>query len=232
MMINNLVHELPRVQKVLQMVSSLNGKVERVVDLGCGNGEITVIFKQKLGAKEVYGVDIDEKAILLAERRGIKVYRVNLNENKLPFSDEFFDLAVSLEVIEHLINPDNMLRESYRVLKGGGYLLISTPNLASWINRAILLLGYQPYNVEVSTEIIPGVPYRGVTTDKPAGHIRAFTLKALKEFLKHNGFRIAEIAGAPGVYPKNRFFRQLDRLFSLRASLARRLIILAVKEST
>lgn len=95
MMINNLVHELPRVQKVLQMVSSLNGKVKRVVDLGCGNGEITVIFKQKLGAKEVYGVDIDEKAILLAERRGIKVYRVNLNENKLPFSDEFFDLAVS-----------------------------------------------------------------------------------------------------------------------------------------
>lgn len=219
----------PRVDKAIQLASNLVSKVERMIDLGCGNGGITPLLKEKLEAKNVYGVDIDEEAIFVARQRGVKAYLLNLSEDKLPFPDEYFDLAISFEVIEHLVNPDNMLKEAYRVLRRGGYLLISTPNLASWVNRLVLLLGYQPYNVEVSTETMIGVPIRkGVFAD-PAGHIRAFTLRALKRALEHYGFHIVKAFGAPGVNPKNRFFRLLDRLFSLRASLARRLLVLAVK---
>jgi len=217
------------VDRALQLASNLIRKVERMIDLGCNNGGITQMFKEKLGVKEVYGVDIDEEAIFVAKQRGVKAYCLNLSEDKLPFPDEYFDLAISFEVIEHLMNPDNMLREANRVLKKGGILLVSTPNLASWVNRIFFLFGYQLYNVEVSTEIIAGVPYMKGVFEKPTGHIRAFTLKALKQLLKHHGFQTIKAIGSPGVNPKNRFFKLLDRLFSLRCSLARRLIVLAVK---
>jgi len=220
---------LPRVDKALQMVSKLAGKIKRMIDLGCGDGEITLMFKEELKAREVYGVDIDEQAVALARKRGIEAYIADLSKDSLPFPNEFFDLVLSLEVIEHLANPDNMLKEAYRVLRKGGYLLISTPNLASWINRLLLLLGYQPYNVEVSTEAVIGVLYSKGVFGSPAGHIRAFTLRALKGILTRYGFRIMKTSGAPGVDPKNCIFRLLDKMFSMKASLARRLIILAVK---
>ena len=105
--------------------------------------------------------------------------------------------------------------------------LISTPNLASWANRIVMLLGYQPYNVEVSTEILAGVPWRAYGFATPSGHIRAYTLRALKEVLLHHGFKIVKIRGAPGVHPRK--LALLDELFSKKASLARRLIVLATK---
>lgn len=216
-------------RKALQIVSRCAGRVERIVDLGCGNGDITLMFKEELGTREVYGVDFNERMVQLAGQRGIEAYCLDLNEDILPFPDGFADIAFSLEVIEHLINPDNMLKEAHRVLRRGGYLLISTPNLSSWVNRVLFLFGYQPYNVEVSTETIVGVAYKKGIFGGHAGHIRAFTLRALKELLKHHGFRVVKVFGASGVNPKNCFFRLLDRLFSLRASLARRLIILAIK---
>lgn len=219
----------PRVNKAIQLASNLVSKVERMIDLGCGNGGISLLFKENLGAKDVYGVDIDEGAIFVARQRGVKAYLLNLSEDKLPFPDEHFDLAISFEVIEHLVNPDNMLKEANRVLKKRGILLIGTPNLASWVNRIFFLVGYQPYNVEVSTEIIVGVPYKKGVFEKPPGHLRAFTLRALKEILEHYSFHIVKASGAPGVNPKNHIFRLLDRLFSLRCSLSRRLIVLAVK---
>jgi len=135
--------------------------------------------------------------------------------------------VTALEVIEHLVNPDNMLREAHRILKNHGYLLLTTPNLASWVNRLVMLLGYQPYNCEVSTEIIAGVPWKARTFAKPAGHIRPFTLEALKEVLAYHGFKIIHVKVAPGVEPRE--LRIIDTIFSLRPSLARRLIILARK---
>ena len=223
------MRSLPRALCALRMVADAVGEAERILDLGCSDGEITLSFGEKLKTRELYGVDIREEAILAASRRGVKACKLDLSNENLPFPDEFFDLVISLEVIEHLVNPDRMLREAYRVLKRGEHLLISTPNLASWVNRATLLLGYQPYNVEVSTETVAGVPYRKGVFGAPSGHIRAFTLRALKELLEYHGFKVVKAAGSSDIHPKNFLFKLLDRLFSLKASLARRLIILAVK---
>jgi SAM-dependent methyltransferase len=120
-----------------------------------------------------------------------------------------------------------LLREARRVLRSGGRLVISTPKLASWINRVVLLLGYQPYNAEVSTEIVVGVPWRTRTFSKPSGHIRTFTLRALRELLQYHGFTAAKVRGAPGVEPWE--LAPLDKLFSKIPSLARRIVVLARK---
>lgn len=207
----------------------LEGKVKRLLDLGCKDGKVTCRLREMLKVDEVYGVDIDGEALLATKQRGIRTSRVDLNEDKLPFPDGFFDLVTCLEVIEHLLDPDNMLKEVHRVVREGGWLLVSTPNLASWTNRLSILLGYQPYNVEVSTEIVAGVPYRKGVFGTPAGHIRAFTFRALKNLLDHHGFRIAKVAGYPGVNPKNSVFRLVDKILSLRHTLARRLLVLAAR---
>jgi len=197
------------------------------LDLGCGDGSLTIEVAKAVEAKEIYCIDIDARALSVAGARGAKTFLLDLSKDKIPLPDNSVDLATSFEVIEHLINPDNMLKEVYRVLKFNGYLLISTPNLASWVNRLILLFGYQPYNCEVSTEIVAGVPWKSRTFAKPSGHIRPFTLRALKELLAHHGFEVVRAKGAPGVEPRE--LRALDSLLSLRPSLARRLVVLARK---
>lgn len=57
-----------------------------------------------------------------------------------------------LRVIEHLINPDNAISEAYRVLKPGGFLIIATPNQASWVNRVLLLFGHPILGIDLSTK--------------------------------------------------------------------------------
>ena len=151
---------------------------------------------------------------------------LDISKDKLPFQGNSIDLITAFEIIEHLINPDHMLREAYRVLRKGGYLLLSTPNLASWANRIAMLLGYQPYNVETSTEIYAGVliKWKGL---RPIGHIRAYTLKALKELLDYHKFKIIKVKGTYDIVPK--WILPIDRMLSFKASLARRIIFLAKK---
>ncbi|MGC9108445.1 MAG: class I SAM-dependent methyltransferase [Infirmifilum sp.] len=58
-------------------------------------------------------------------------FKADLSRDSIPLPDERVDLVLALEFIEHLVNPDHMLREARRVLRSGGSLVISTPNLAS-----------------------------------------------------------------------------------------------------
>jgi len=97
---------------------------------------------------------------------GIKTFHCDLSRDPISLPSESIDLITALEVIEHLVNTDHVLREVYRVLKKGGHFLITTPNLAGWINRITILFGYQPYNTEVSTEILAGAPWKTYSSTK------------------------------------------------------------------
>jgi len=216
-----------RVDAVSRIISERKVKASVYLDIGCNDGSITERMAQMVDAKEVYGVDIDDVALDKAKQRKIKTFKLDLSYDKIPLNNNSVDLVTALELIEHLINPDHMLREVYRVLNSHGQFILSTLNLASYVNRLILLLGYQPYNVEVSTEFLAGVPWKAYTFTKPIGHIRPFTPRALKEVLSYHGFKIVEVRGAPGEEPK--WLGIIDKLFSLRASLARRLIVFAIK---
>jgi len=180
-----------------------------------------------LGVHEVYGIDVDEERLSKAHQKGVSVYRVDLNGEKIPASDESFDLVSSFGVLEHLIYFDNFFRESFRVLRKGGYLLISMPNLGSYINRIALLFGFQPRDVEISRMIsnqgfLPR--YGGTWT----GHIHSATLRAIKQVISKYGFNIIKTGGAKSPYVKSRLIKFLDYLFS-SPSLSRRFIILAQK---
>ncbi|MEM2512589.1 MAG: class I SAM-dependent methyltransferase, partial [Ignisphaera sp.] len=185
--------------------------------------------KEELRAGEVYGVDIDEQAVALARKRGIEAYIADLSKDSLPFPNEFFDLVLSLEVIEHLANPDNMLKEAYRVLRKGGYLLISTPNLGWWINRAVLLLGYQPYLTNCSLYYDVGKFLRPLKTGCTGGHLRLYTFRALKELLEVYKCHIVKVkATTISIVPT--WIRPFDALIAkLRPSLGLNIVMLARK---
>lgn len=218
-----------RAKTSLQLIrkAKKNILLNKVLDVGCGTGFFSSKIKEVARA-EVYGIDFSKKALKHAKGYGIKTKRADLN-SRIPFNNSEFDMVNCGEVIEHMYNPDNLLREIHRVLKPDGYLLITTPNLASWYNRIALLLGIQPFFTEISTEnkrLGYSFLKRFVDNGKPIGHVRIITLKGLKDLLKFHNFKVIEVRGA---YVPFRYIRFFDRFFRNFPSLSSVLIILAKK---
>src|SRR5262249_51796080 len=83
-------------------------------------------------------------ALARARRLGLTVIRAGVDPPGLPFAAESADVVIMSELIEHLVDTDSALDEVFRVLRPGGSLLLSTPNLAAWYNRGLGALGGQP----------------------------------------------------------------------------------------
>ncbi|MBV8089741.1 MAG: class I SAM-dependent methyltransferase [Alphaproteobacteria bacterium] len=119
-----------------------------LLDAGCGTGNETVHLRQQAPGLQIYGVDLSSAALTIAASRpevGLALFYRAALEN-LPFPGEVFDYIASHEVIEHVEDPAEVLREFYRVLKPGGACVIATPNGASlWIEhlrqRGMRLIG-------------------------------------------------------------------------------------------
>ena len=159
----------------------------RFLDLGFGDWRLGSKLVKKVGAREVFGIDID---IRFPDVGGRKSIQGDLN-NPFPVEDEGFDVIIASQIIEHLWNTDGFLREIHRVLKPAGYAIISTPNLASWHNIVYLLFGRQPEPASVSDEMD--------RFEGPA-HRRLFTAPGLTKVLKYHGFRIERMVGS-GYHP-------------------------------
>ncbi len=100
-----------------------------VLDVGCGGGQ-GAHYLARNGAACVVGVDISVEAVAYARDRWIRhnLAFCAMDGAGLAFLDHSFDLVTSIEVIEHLRNPDVYLAEIRRVLKHDGTLMLSTPN--------------------------------------------------------------------------------------------------------
>jgi len=175
------------------------------VDLGCDDGALTLRLAAGARATEVHGVEIVEERARIAEARGIQVTSTDLNE-RLPYSDETFDIVYSNQVIEHLRDTDRFIREIARVLKAGGYAVVSTENLASWHNIASLLAGWQPFSLaNVSHEHgsigNPLAAHRGESFPwKSWEHVRVFAYRGLTDLFSAHGFVVEAIIGS-GYFP-------------------------------
>jgi methionine biosynthesis protein MetW len=219
----------PRVQATVKLLRGHEDGIRRVIELGVGDGSILseVINALNINA-ETYGVDINEGSLEAARSRGIRVAKCDLNNCILPYGDGYFDLVLMEEVIEHLVKPDNALRETHRVLRHGGLFVVTTPNLAWWVNRIVLMLGYQPYWTEVSTMFNVGKFHRRI--DEPlSGHLRLYTFRSLRDLLKLHGFIVIKALGVAYKAGKPFMVYMLDRLLGLRPSLAEVIAILAMK---
>jgi SAM-dependent methyltransferase len=183
----------PRVEIAGEILARQTVCASRLLDVGCGAAEQTLFLGRRLKARSLYGLEISETALAKAREKGIQAYAIDLNRELFPFGDASIDVVFCGELIEHLFDTDHLLDEIRRVLVPGGCCVLTTPNLASWQNRIVLGLGFQPFLSQVSLHHgagrLPGTKGEG------GGHLRMFTLRALRELTELHGFDVVEIRG-------------------------------------
>jgi SAM-dependent methyltransferase len=215
-----------RAYRQAEMLADVLADVKRpatILDVGCGDGFATGVAAQRNPGHRFAGLDWSAISLTAARQRGIAVLRAGLDAPRLPIRPGSVDVVVMSEVIEHLVDTDSAIEAAHRVLKPGGSLLLSTPNLAAWYNRGLLAAGIQPVFSEVSLRSVFGRPGSQV-----AGHLHMFTRRALVEFLAAYGFSCVKVAGAR-YHDVPAALRPLDRLFCHWPSAASILLVHARK---
>ncbi len=211
--------------------SFLLPKMPKILDLGCGDGRILRALRSRMPDSMLYGIDISEPNVQMLSTQGFDVSMADVSLEKLPYEDDFFDLCLMFDTIEHLYDPDHSLKEVKRVLRQSGTFLIKTPNLGFWINRLLLAVGIQPLHTEVSRERVLGRRFKFLGQgSQPVGHINIYTLPALLDILNLYGFRMTHVTGfretrlrgLPGA---------VDQLLSRRASLSTSILVACSKEA-
>jgi len=147
---------------------------KRICDLGCGDGKLGSMLIA--AGHDVSGADISEAALESARQKGLRIFKVNLEDYRLPFRDGEFDAVTACEIIEHIYDTDRFLQEIRRILKPRGILVITTPNTVSLGRRICYLLGRGDF-------------FEPSLSGESAGHIRYFVKGTLADLLKSNGFK-------------------------------------------
>jgi len=176
----------------------------RLLDVGCGDGALTMEFARAAGAEEVTGIEYIPALREEAERRGIHCIGGDVNE-RWGLPDASFDLVISSQNIEHVHNTRLYLEESRRCLADGGRLLVLTENLASWVNIGALVFGWQPFsttNINGWSAGNPLIWHAGEPRDEEffaswqetgvsgtVGHVRVLAYRGLRDLMRLAGFR-------------------------------------------
>lgn len=132
------VRQILRRQEIANWVTS-SGVKGTVIDIGCGVGDVLQVFEDRF--KRI-GTDYALTQLSLSRallKGGADFLQASVYQ--LPFRDNFADIIVCLEVIEHLEHDDYGAREISRILKPGGYLIAAVPNQFYW-NEYLELMGH------------------------------------------------------------------------------------------
>lgn len=173
-----------RYKKDLELVNKFF-KRGKILDLGANPFHLTFCLKQ-LGY-DVTGVDINPNPFKnFIDKYNLDIRKANIETAKLPFKDNTFNLIIFNEVFEHLrINPIFSLKEINRVLKPGGTLLLTTPNLYA-IHKIFMFNLGMSFNDAYDQ-------FEKVYTYGYVGHIREYSTKEIKKFLEKTNFKVENV---------------------------------------
>jgi SAM-dependent methyltransferase len=173
----------------------------RLLEVGCGSGAMLKSM-EGLGWR-VEGVDFDPLAVDEAGKKSLLVHVGTLKAQE--FSENSFDAIVMSHVIEHVHDPIDLLRGCHRILKPGGFLVVITPNAASWGHR------------------IYGADWRGL---EPPRHLHIFTLPSLSLVSTRAGFTAnvcRSVVRANGTLLASKMLRRWGKLDKERLTVKLRL---------
>lgn len=176
----------------------------KFLDLGCDDGNFTFKLAKEIGTKNIYGMEIIKERALLAEKYGIKII-INDLDKEWPLENNFFEVVHANQVIEHVSDIDHFASEIYRILKPGGYAIISTENASSWHNIFASIMGWQIFSLTALSKKKHGIGnplalHRGEEHELSWTHKTIFNYRGLKEFLEIYDFKTEKYLGA-GYYP-------------------------------
>lgn len=166
-------------RKDLELIAELVPLGSRVLDLGCGNGDLLVHLRDHRQCSG-YGIEIADADVLACQQRGVNVIQLNLEEGLALFEDRSFDVVLQLDTLQHLKNTEKMLRETARVGRIG---IVSFPNFAHWPNRLHVIGGRMPV-----TRVLPYQWY-----DTP--NIRVGTYTDFEVLARKGGLTILDAFG-------------------------------------
>lgn len=172
----------------------------RVLELGCATGYLSGYMEQKLRCR-VVGLEFDAGAAAVAANRCSEVHVVDLDApGALEYASDSapYDVLLAAAVLEHLKRPERLLYEARGLLRPGGILIASFPNVAHWRARLMLLSGrfdYAEYGLMDRT------------------HLRFYTLRTGRQMLEAQGYEVRQtlIAGSGLQNALNSVARRLRR---------------------
>ena len=172
----------------------------RILDLGCGNGDLLQALKQSHSIQG-YGIDIKNSHVLSCLKKGLSIYHGSIEDGIRDFQDHSFDVVILSQTLQQIQEPLNLLNEIVRV---GKKAIITFPNFGYWRMRLQLLKGKAPRSVEL--------PYTWYNTP----NIRVITTYDFIDMCRSNRIRISE---QYPLFPK--YFKWLPNRFgNLLASKA------------
>ena len=169
-------------RQALELIADLVPQGSRVLDLGCGDGALLSLLRDRRGCRG-YGVELDDAKVLAGVQRGVNVLQRNLEEGLSLFEDNSFDVVLQLDTLQNLRNTEDMLRETARVGRIG---IVSFPNFAHWPNRLRVLGGRMPV-----TRVLPYQWY-----DTP--NIRVGTYADFEVLARKCGLQVTDSFGLQG----------------------------------
>jgi methionine biosynthesis protein MetW len=184
-------------RKDLEIIAGLVPAGSRVLDLGCGNGELLAHLQQHKACSG-YGIEFDDANLRACVQRGVNAIQLNLEDGLALFDDSSFDVVLQLDTLQHLRRTEHMLRETARVGRIG---IVSFPNFAHWANRLHVLAGRMP--------VTRALPYQWYDTP----NLRVGTYADFEVLARKTGLAVTDSFGLQAG-------RVVRRWPNLRASMA------------
>ena len=185
-------------RKDLLLINSWIKPNSKVLDLGCGDGELLKLLKIDKNING-YGIDYDLKNIKKSLQNNINVLHMDLDDGLGAFESNSFDYVVLAQSLQVIKNPKLLIDDMLRV---GDEIIVSFPNMGHWLARFQLFLrGTMP--------ITKNLPYRWHDTP----NIHLCTIKDFMDFCKKNNYEISEKYIADDKQKNNLLTRLMPNLF-------------------
>ena len=169
-------------RKDMEIIAELVPPGSRVLDLGCGTGELLALLRDTRNCTG-YGVEIADDNVLACARRGVDAIQLNLDDGLAIFEDRSFDVVLQLDTMQHLRNTERMLHETARVGRIG---IVSFPNFAHWPNRLRIATGRMP--------VTKAMPYEWYDTP----NLRVGTYADFEVLARKTGLSVLDSFGIQG----------------------------------
>jgi methionine biosynthesis protein MetW len=159
----------------LQIIAAWIEPGSRVLDLGCGEGDLLGFLKREKGVKGT-GIESSEAKVTKCIEKGVQVLQGDITDEVHDYPDNTFDYVILSQTLQQVLQPDLLIKDLLRV---GKKIIVSFPNFSYWtIRLQILFFGYAPKNRQL--------PYEWYNTP----NIRIITINDFRRFVRKTGCEV------------------------------------------